>query len=180
MPIRKKTVGSRTRRPSRKRSKFITPDLVLSAGKLMRFVSSPDNPLSRAEHLRGEYAEMEDGHHAEVRQFLQRAYGVAVRFRRRPGDFERLKAHPFWERSRQKPRDPSTSKWVLDFIMQARTPNVRNRAGKYAAILDGLMQDEVEISAVASRIKELGGIDAAYEAMRARTRRCGRESSSRR
>lgn len=35
----------------------------------------------------------------------------------------------------------------------------------YAAILDGLMQDKVEISAVASRIKELGGIDAAYEAM---------------
>ena len=33
------------------------------------------------------------------------------------------------------------------------------------------MQDKVEISAVASRIKELGGIDVAYEAMQART--CG-------
>jgi len=41
---------------------------------------------------------------------------------------------------------------------------------KYAAILDGLKQDKVEISAVASRIKELGGIDAVYEAMQARTR----------
>jgi hypothetical protein len=46
-----------------------------------------------------------------------------------------------------------------------------NRAREYAAILDGLMQDEVEVSAVASRIRELGGIDAAYEAMQART--CG-------
>jgi hypothetical protein len=33
------------------------------------------------------------------------------------------------------------------------------------------MEDKVEISAIASRIKELGGIDAAYEAMQART--CG-------
>ena len=32
------------------------------------------------------------------------------------------------------------------------------------------MHGKVEISAVASRIKELGGIDAAYEAVQARTR----------
>jgi hypothetical protein len=55
--------------------------------------------------------------------------------------------------------------------MRATTTNDRNRARKYAAILDGLMQDQVEIGAVASSIKELGGIDAAYEAMQART--CG-------
>ena len=81
------------------------------------------------------------------------------------GDFERLQAHPFWKASGQKPRDPATSKWVLYFIMQATTTNVRNLASKYAAILDGLMQDQVEISAVAARIQELGGIDAAYEAI---------------
>ena len=73
-------------------------------------------------------------------------------------------------RWRQKPKDPSTSKWVLYFIMQATTTHVRNRARKYAVILDGLMQDQVEISAVAARINELGGIDAAYEAMRVRKR----------
>jgi hypothetical protein len=49
--------------------------------------------------------------------------------------------------------------------------NDRSLARKYAAILDGLMQDKVETSAVASRIKELGGIDAACEAVQART--CG-------
>jgi hypothetical protein len=100
----------------------------------------------------------------EARRELPLAMGVALSRR-----FPRGKSFPA-KRSRQKPRDPSTSKWVLHFIMQATTTNVRNRAGKYAAILDGLMQDKVEISAVASRIKELGGIDAAYEAMRARTR----------
>ena len=95
MLTRKKSIRSRTRRPSRKRSKFITPDLTLFAGKLMRHVASPDNALSEAERLRGEYAEMKERQHAEVRQFLQRMYGVAARFRRRPGDFERLQAHPF-------------------------------------------------------------------------------------
>ena len=167
----KKPIGTRIRRTPRKRAKFVTPDLVLVAGQLLRHVASPDNPLSRAEHLRAEYAEMENGHPAKVMQFVQRAYFVADQFRRRPGDFERLQAHPFWKQWPQKPKDRSTSKWVLYFIMQATTTNDRNRARRYAAILDGLMQDKVEISAVASRIKELGGIDSAYEAMQART--CG-------
>ena len=37
-------------------------------------------------------------------------------------------------------------------------------------ILDGLLQDQVEVGAVAARIKELGGIDAACEAMQVRKR----------
>ena len=162
---RKKSIGTRPRRPSRKRSKFITPDLVLFAGKLMRHVSSPDNPLSEAEGLRGEFAEMKESHNAEVRQFLQRIYGVAARFRRRPGDFERFQVHPFWKESGQKPKDSSTSMWLLYFITQATTRNARKLARKHAVILDGLMQDQVEDSAVAARIEELGGIGAAYQAI---------------
>jgi hypothetical protein len=90
---------------------------------------------------------------------------------REPDQFERLKADPFWKAPWRRPKDASTSKWVMYFIMQATAPNVRNLAGKYAVILDGLKQNQVEIGAVAARIKELGGIDAAHEAMRARTTR---------
>ena len=153
MLTRKKSIKSRSRRARRKRSKFITPDLVLVAGKLMRHVSSPDNPLSAAERLRGEYAQMEAGHDAEVRQFLQRAYFVAAQFRWRLGDFERFQVHPFWKQSGMKPNDPATSKWLLYLIMEATTPNLRQLADKYAAILDGLKQDQVEIDAVAARIQ---------------------------
>jgi hypothetical protein len=162
---RKKSIGTRPRRPSRKRAKFITPDLTLFAGKLMRHVASPDNALSEAERLRGEFAEMMDNYRADVRQFLQRAYGVAAQFRRRPGDFERFQVHPFWKETGQKPKDPSRSQWLLYFITQARTLNAHDLADKYAVILDSLMQDQVEISAVAARIKELGGLGAAYEAI---------------
>ena len=56
----------------------------------------------------------------------------------------------------------------------------RNRAGKYAVILDGLMRAKVKSGEVAARIKEMGGIEAAFEAMQTQARRCGRESSSRR
>jgi hypothetical protein len=114
---------------------------------------------------------MESAHAAKVMRFLQDAYFIAVQFRRRPGDFERLQAHKFWKQWRQKPKDRKTSKWVLYFILQATTTNDRNRARKYAAILDGLMQDEVEISEVAERIKALGGVEAAYKAICAR--KCG-------
>jgi hypothetical protein len=165
MLTRKKSIGTRPRRPSRKRAKFITPHLTLFAGKLMRHVANPDNALSEAERLRGAYAEMKERQHAEVRHFLQRIYGVAARFRRRPGDFERFQVHPFWKETGQKPKDPSTSRWALYFIMQARTPNACDLADKKAVILDGLMQDKVEDSAVAARIEELGGIGAAYEAI---------------
>ena len=54
--------------------------------------------------------------------------------------------------------------------MQATTPDMRHRADKYAVILDGLKQEQVEVGAVAARIQELGGIGAAYEAMQARKR----------
>jgi hypothetical protein len=165
MLTRKKSIGTRPRRPSTKRSKFLTPDLTLFAGKLMRHVSSPDNPLSEAERVRGEFAEMKERHNAEERQFLQRIYGVAAQFRRRPGDFERFQVHPFWKETGQKPKDPSTSKWLLYFIMQATTPNAGNLADKCAVILDGLMQDKVDDSAVAARIEELGGVGAAYAAI---------------
>jgi hypothetical protein len=108
---------------------------------------------------------MVDNQHAEVRQFLQRIYGVAAQFRRRPGDFERFQVHPFWKETGQKPKDPSRSQWLLYFITQARTPNAHDLADKYAVILDGLMQDQVEDSAVAARIEELGGLGAAYQAI---------------
>jgi hypothetical protein len=192
---RKKSIGPRTRLARRSRPKLVSPSI--------GWFPEPLDAFSHAQRLRQEYVEMVDGHHAELRQFLQRACHVAVQFRRRPKDFERLKADPFWEEaSRQRPKDASTSKWplyyastrglqrrtppasacaaprhaiaavenrprkiapVLDDIMQATTRNVRSRAGKYAVILDGLMQDKVQISAVASRIKELGGATLAGE-----------------
>jgi hypothetical protein len=137
-------------------------------GQLLHFVAGPDDPLRKAERLSQEYAALEDDYDAAVSQFLQRAYPVAAQFRGRT-HFERLQAHAFWKQPGQtKPRDRKKSKWVLFFIMQATTTKERRLASKYAAILDGLMQDQVEDSAVAARIEELGGIDAAYESMRRR------------
>ena len=101
----KKSLRSRTKRPRRKQSKFITPDLALVGGKLMPFVAGPDDPLSRAERLGEEYAAMQDDHDAEVSQFLQRASFVADQFRRRPIEFERLQVHPFFKQLGLKPKD---------------------------------------------------------------------------
>ena len=169
MWMHKKSIRSRTKRTRRKLSKFVTPDLALFQGKLLHFVAGPDDPLSEAERVCGEFAEMLEDYRAAVRQFLQRAYFVADQFRRRPGDFERFQVHSFWKQTRrQRPKDPSTSKWVLNFLMQATTTSQRHLASMYAVILDGLQQDQVEIGAVAARIKELGGIKATYQAMRAR------------
>jgi hypothetical protein len=52
-----------------------------------------------------EHADVEDGHHAAVRQFLQRCYPMVLKFQREPDEFERVKADRFWEASRQRPKD---------------------------------------------------------------------------
>jgi hypothetical protein len=134
----------------------------------MRFVANDDSPLSAAECLCGRYAELQDDYDAAVSQFLQRAYFLAGQFRRRRFEFERLQVHSFFKQLGLKPKDRKRSKWVLYLLMQATTTNQRHLADKYAVILDGLMQDQVEIGAVAARIQDLGGVDAAYEAMRRR------------
>jgi hypothetical protein len=126
--------------------------------------------LGYAQTVRREYAKMEDGHHAAMRRFLQRAYSAFLLFRNRPGAFDRLKADPFWSSSRQRPKDRKTSKWTLYFVMLATTRNVRNRAGKFAVILDGFAQMKLPVQEVAGRIEALGGAEAAYEAVLARKR----------
>ncbi len=172
MLTRKKSVGSRRRRARRRQPRFLTPDLVLFAGQKIRFVANQEDALSNAERLRREYAEMDDSSVGEVSHFLQRAYHVAVQFRRRPGDFERFKSHPFWEALGEKPKDASTSKWALYFVMQATTTKVRNRARRYAVLLDGLIHDKVSPGAVAARVKAMGEVEEAYDVLlNARSRR---------
>ena len=99
MLTRKKSIKSRTRRARRKQNKFVTPDLVLSGGKLMRFVAGPDDPLREAERLRGEFAQLVADHDAEVGQFLQLPILSRSQFRWRLGDFKRLQVHPFWKQT---------------------------------------------------------------------------------
>jgi hypothetical protein len=93
-----------------------------------------------------------------------------LKFQRESDEFDLLKADPFWQASRQKPKDASSSKWILYYIMRATTTNVRSRAGRYAVILDRLIGENVRPDKVATRIDEMGGIEAAYEAFRGSSR----------
>jgi len=120
------------------------------------------DPVGFARTVAKEYRKMEDGHHARLRAFLGRAYESYQLFREFPDSFERLKQEPFWKSSRQKPRDLTTSKWVLLYVMRAETPNVRTRASKYAKILNGFARAGVRVGQVPQRIKALGGVEAAY------------------
>ena len=94
---------------------------------------------------------------------MQKAYHSYQLFLEFPDAFEKLKRAPFWKDSRQRPKDLTTSRWVLLIIMQAKTSNVRVRASKYAKILDQFAGDEIKVTQVANRIKKLGGLEAAYK-----------------
>lgn len=60
-------------------------------------------PLGLARIVADQYRVMEDGHHAQLRAFLGRAYEVYRLFQQAPGSYEELKRDPFWENSQQKP-----------------------------------------------------------------------------
>jgi hypothetical protein len=144
----------------------------LVAGKLMRHASGLNDPLRKAEYLSVKYTKEEEDHEAVVRRLLQGTFYVRALFRHQPREFERLQAHKFWKQPEAgpKPRDPATSEGILRLIMRATTTTKRKLASKYAAILEGLEQEQVDLDAVAARIKELGGIEAAYETLRTRMR----------
>src|SRR5271165_1265597 len=107
--------------------------------KMMRPVLTPfpEETMDLARTVAQEYRDMEDGYHAQLHAFLGRAYSVYRSFQQVPESFELLKQDPFWENSRQKPKGLTTSKWVLLYVMQAKTRNAGTRASTYAKILDG-------------------------------------------
>ena len=121
------------------------------------------DPVGLARTVAKEYRAMEDGHHAQLRAFLGRAYHVYRLFQQAPGAYEELKQDPFWENSRQKPKGLTTSKWVLLYLMRAETRNARTRASTYAKILNGFARKKVRADQVPERIKALGGVEAAYD-----------------
>lgn len=139
--------------------------MTLKLKKMVRPVVTPfpEELVDLARTVAKEYREMEDGHHAKLRAFLGRACLVHQLFCEFPDSFEELKQDPFWEDSRQKPKGLTTSKWVLLFIMRAKTPNDRTRASTYAKILDGFAREKVRADLVPERIKKLGGVEAAYD-----------------
>jgi hypothetical protein len=130
-----------------------------------------DDAFGFVQRVAGEYAVKNEGHiHKSVTHFLQRAYLAALRIKNEPHQFERLKADPFWEDWWRKPNDASTSKWVLYFIMGAKTAEVRIRATKFAVILDNYLQWNWRPEEIIGSIEYEGGVETAYEAVQARKR----------
>lgn len=143
--------------------------MTLTSKKFTRPVVTPfpdeddDDPVGLALTVADEYRMMEDGHHAQLRAFLGRAYHVYRLFQKAPGEYERLKQHPYWKKSNRKPKGLKSSKSVLMFLMQAKTRNAGTRASTYAKVLNGFACIEVRDDQVAKRIQALGGVEAAYD-----------------
>jgi hypothetical protein len=141
--------------------------MTLKPKKIVRPVLTPfpEETMDFARTVAQEYREMEDGHHAQLRGFLGRAYSVYLQFQHDNEAYEKLRNEKlFWKISRQKPpKDLKTSKWVLLYVMRAEKPNARTRASTCAKILNGFARKKVRADQVPGRIKALGGVEAAYD-----------------
>jgi len=124
-------------------------------------MSESEDLMREARDLTSHYRDIADGHHSRLRIFLQDTYALHLRFRDNAGEFSELRRHPFWERSRQKPK-PTTSRWLLLFVTRAASDNERSRIGKYAAVLDFFTEMKLPDNCVAEAIEHIGGVDAAH------------------
>ena len=127
-----------------------------------------EDAFSFVQRLAREYAKIKDGDHQSVRRVLQRAYLAALKMQREPDEFARLQADPFWKASFYKPEGASTSKWVVRFIMQARTlmralprRQVRGDPGR----TDPRQGEDDD-----ARVARMEGVEAAYAAVQGRQR----------
>jgi hypothetical protein len=104
----------------------------------------------------------EGGHRHRLYSFLGRAVSLTRMFSECGPAYQQLKSDQFWSLSRQKPKDEGVAKWVMYFITRAISQQTRNRAGKYAKIVEQLLREAVRSEDVPQRLRDGGGIDAIY------------------
>ena len=118
------------------------------------------NPIEEAEAAREEFKAAHNGYNERLRDTLQRAYGIAYAFRKRPSLWHVFSRQPIFDQNAQKPNDKNHLKWVLIFIMGATEKRDRDRANKYARALRPYQERGVPTHKVARRVKKDGGIEA--------------------
>ena len=104
----------------------------------------------------------EGGHQHRLYCILGRAVSLTRVFSECSPAYQQLKADEFWSVSRQKPKDEGIAKWVMYFITRAISPQTRNRAGKYAKVVEQLLREAVPPGDVPQRLRVGGGIEAIY------------------
>jgi hypothetical protein len=137
--------------------------MIFKSKKSVRAPREDAGPAGFAKMFADEYQAMELAHRAHLHAFLGRAYYTYRLFQQFPGAYEQLKQDPFWRNSLQKPKDLTSSKHVLLFVMRAETPDDRALASKFAKIVDGFARGGVRASQVPRRVNALGGVEAAYQ-----------------
>jgi len=110
-------------------------------------------------------ASSEGGYRDRLYEFLSRTYRVGMFLSQCPSEYRRFKAEGFWRRSRQKPKDKNVMKWVVYFTTRATSAQMRNRAGKYAKVLEHFLRQDALPEEIVSRIKAGGGVDAIHLAL---------------
>ena len=110
--------------------------------------------------LRGKFRKMERGHHAALHAFLQEVYTLGMELNADVISRNRLRNEEFWRNVRQKPFNWIMKK-LLYYVMEATSKQIRDRAGKYAKILELFKQYGLPSDAVAECL-EAWGIENIY------------------
>jgi hypothetical protein len=129
----------------------------------------PNDPIKEIRVLSNDYrnmsqvfSESSDGYRARLYTFLRKCYHAIKLFSESPQEYQRLKDDEFWDNSRQKPKDQFIAKWVLYYVMQAKSKVVRDRAGKCAKVLDSFLRQGMPVRLMDARLRALGGVDKIY------------------
>ncbi len=129
----------------------------------------PNDPIKEIRILSNDYRNMSQafyessgGYRSRLYKFQRKCYYAIKLFSKSPQEYQRLKDDEFWDNSRQTPKDQFIAKWVLYYVMQAKSKVVRDRAGKCARVLDSFLRQGMPVRLMDARLRALGGVDKIY------------------
>ena len=114
------------------------------------------------DRLHDEYQAWDRAYQEELRDFLQRCAFLTVSLKDN-GIFDQLSRHPYWKKSRQKPKQDGRGKWAVYAMSQPKTRESRKVVGKYGRVIDILLKQGVQPKDFAEVFKERHGINLIIE-----------------
>ncbi len=114
------------------------------------------------DRLHDEYQAWDRAYQEELRDFLQRCAFLTVSLND-GAIFNELARHPYWEKSRQKPKQDGRGIWAVYAMSQPKTRESRKVVGKYGRVIDILLKQGVQPKDFAEVFKERHGINLIIE-----------------
>ena len=119
------------------------------------------SPIELLLRCRDGFSELRTTSNSERRRLILEAYTVALKLIEREADWSEFIGNAFWDTTmKKKPSSKRTAtnvmRYVMLFVLTAKTKKTASRARRYAGALEPFLQARMEAKQVKEKLKKLG------------------------